>query len=233
MTVSNAAGEYEQLEKEREAEEQGRGATAASGAMIDGAEALTGEKRPNENGGGEEEGRAGKKSRTDGGQEVEEDEMEIEMEDDEDGQSTTSRLGVFCSLAEQTLTNEPALPAGTTLICTNLPPECNEQIMSALFSQCVLVTSRRSFKRAVLIWPDTRDSKKRPPCPHRLYHLRTQNRTQERRRSAWRLRARIRPARRSSPTRASRCSLGGTCRSVCNRREGYWRKVFVDAHDMH
>jgi hypothetical protein len=24
-----------------------------------------------------------------------------------------------------------------TLICTNLPPECNEQIMSALFSQYV------------------------------------------------------------------------------------------------
>jgi hypothetical protein len=29
----------------------------------------------------------------------------------------------------------PKAPTGVTLICTNLPPECNEQIMSALFSQ--------------------------------------------------------------------------------------------------
>lgn len=127
MTVSNAAGEYEQLEREREAEEQGRGAEATT--------VSAGDKRPNDSAAnGEDEGaaRAGKKSRTDAG-DAEEDEMEIEMEDDEDGQSgDLSRPGF-------SLTG-PALPAGTTLICTNLPPECNADIMSALFSQSVLVS---------------------------------------------------------------------------------------------
>jgi len=69
-----------------------------------------------EDGVGNGDVREAKRVKTDGGEEDEE-EMEIEMEDDED-----------------------ALPkangsAGSTLVCTNLPPECSEDIMGALFGQ--------------------------------------------------------------------------------------------------
>ncbi|GFZ46295.1 hypothetical protein JCM24511_04542 [Saitozyma sp. JCM 24511] len=97
--LSRAQGEYEQLEREREADEAG----AAGGVKRAGEEA---------------EGPAGKRVKREG--EEEEEEMEIEMdEEDEDEEEDAA----------------PKAPTGVTLICTNLPPECNEQIMSALFSQ--------------------------------------------------------------------------------------------------
>jgi RNA recognition motif-containing protein len=64
LVVSRAQGEYEQLEKEREDQENGLG------------------KRTLDEG---EQGRESKRPR----QDADEDEMEIEMEDDEDGQRTT------------------------------------------------------------------------------------------------------------------------------------------------
>ncbi|WVW83312.1 hypothetical protein I302_105331 [Kwoniella bestiolae CBS 10118] len=92
LVVSNAQGEYEQLEKEREADEA----------------ALRGEKRDLAED-GDEGGRESKRLRGDTlPEEEDEEEMELDDEDDDDQPS---------------------------LICSNLPPECNEDIMSALFSQ--------------------------------------------------------------------------------------------------
>ncbi|WVR05032.1 hypothetical protein IAU60_002044 [Kwoniella sp. DSM 27419] len=90
LVVSRAQGEYEQLEKEREAEDA----------------ALRGEKRD-----AEEEGEVGDDARQSKRQknDVEEDEEEMEIEEDDDEKPT--------------------------IICSNLPPECNADIMGALFSQ--------------------------------------------------------------------------------------------------
>ncbi|OCF55228.1 hypothetical protein L486_07341 [Kwoniella mangroviensis CBS 10435] len=108
LVVSNAQGEYEQLEKEREADEA----------------ALRGEKRDldtEENEGGE--GRDPKRQKGNG-EEEEEEEMELDEEDDEQD-------------------NHPSL------ICTNLPPECNSDIMSALFSQYTGLISITSYNSPV------------------------------------------------------------------------------------
>ncbi|RSH91192.1 hypothetical protein EHS25_009491 [Saitozyma podzolica] len=69
--------------------------------------------------GEEAEGPAGKRVKREGEDEDEE-EMEIEMDEEDEEEEEDAA---------------PKAPTGVTLICTNLPPECNEQIMSALFSQ--------------------------------------------------------------------------------------------------
>ena len=57
--------------------------------------------------------RSAKRVKTD----VDDDEMEIEMDEEEDDEAEGSGAG------------------GVSLICSNLPPECTEQIMAALFGQ--------------------------------------------------------------------------------------------------
>lgn len=113
LVVSNAQGEYEQLEKEREEQEAGLGKR-----QLDDAEAGPNAKRAKQDEGDDEE-------------------MEIEMEDDEDGAWSHLHL----EIVSKSFHSRPALPqangSGVYLICTNLPPECNEDIMGALFSQSV------------------------------------------------------------------------------------------------
>ncbi|WWC69627.1 uncharacterized protein I206_103570 [Kwoniella pini CBS 10737] len=107
LVVSNAQGEYEQLEKEREADEA----------------VLRGEKREAIDEDGESTGRDAKRLKGNE-QENEEDEEEMELDDeDEDDQPS--------------------------LICSNLPPECNEDIMSALFSQYTGFSSVSSFTASI------------------------------------------------------------------------------------
>jgi hypothetical protein len=131
LVVSRAQGEYEALEKEREDQEAGLGKRA----LEDGESGADG-------------GPASKKVKRESGAEDDEEEMEIEMEDDEDGASffppllssfqgsrhlsggaDNGRCGVLM----------PALPktngAGVTVICSNLPPEASEEILGALYGQ--------------------------------------------------------------------------------------------------
>ncbi|WWC85314.1 uncharacterized protein L201_000176 [Kwoniella dendrophila CBS 6074] len=95
LVVSNAQGEYEQLEKEREADEA----------------ALRGEKRELD-GTEEVEGHDGDERSAKRLKQEEEDEEEMELDEDDEEDDNKS-----------------------SLICSNLPPECNSDIMSALFSQ--------------------------------------------------------------------------------------------------
>jgi hypothetical protein len=116
LVVSRAQGEYEALEKEREAEEAGLG----SGKRV----------QEDANGDG---GRGGKRMKVEAD---EDEEMEMEVEDDDDGALLIPDPGIKAHLN----VDAPAGNAGSSgsrLIATNLPPECTEDIMSALFSQCV------------------------------------------------------------------------------------------------
>ncbi|WWC61308.1 uncharacterized protein I303_103889 [Kwoniella dejecticola CBS 10117] len=112
LVVSNAQGEYEQLEKEREADEA----------------ALRGEKREASDVDGAADGddqRDTKRLKGDSNavaQEEEEEEMELDDDEDDDQPS---------------------------LICSNLPPECNEDIMSALFSQYTGFVSVSSYTSSI------------------------------------------------------------------------------------
>lgn len=107
--VSRAQGEYEQLEKEKEKD--------GKRELEDGGEGAREVKRV--------------KADADG----DDDEMEIEMEDDEDGRSPCVR---YNSRTDGDLAMPKENGSGkATLVCTNLPPECTEDIMGALFSQWV------------------------------------------------------------------------------------------------
>jgi len=80
---------------------------------------------------GEGEERSGKKAKTGG----DEDEEEMEMDEDDDGESSSAD-----AVIEEHILIADAPPAGgssSKLICTNLPPECTEDIMGALFAQYV------------------------------------------------------------------------------------------------
>ncbi len=117
LVVSRAQGEYEQLEKEREKD----GKREAD----DGGEAGRESKRLKGEDGGDDE------------------EMEIEMEDDEDGTfSLTMEKGRGLRVVALPKENGSGK---ARLVCTNLPPECTEEIMGALFSQYAL--HRHSPKR--------------------------------------------------------------------------------------
>jgi hypothetical protein len=81
---------------------------------------------------GEGEERSGKKAKTGG----DEDEEEMEMDEDDDGES---RLAAICDQMGYELISDAPSAGGSSskLICTNLPPECTEEIMGALFAQYV------------------------------------------------------------------------------------------------
>ncbi|KAI9638557.1 RNA-binding domain-containing protein [Dioszegia hungarica] len=122
LTVSNAQGEYEQLEKDREAEEL---------------KALGGKRNLEDGDQGDGEP-AAKRAK---GDEADDEEMEIEMDmDDEDAEGSEGK-------------------DGKSVVCTNLPPECNEQIMSALYSQYP------GFSRAGPL-PSSRSAPSSHPAPN-------------------------------------------------------------------
>jgi hypothetical protein len=83
---------------------------------------------------GEAEERSGKKAKTGG----DEDEEEMEMDEDDDGMSHLSASldgGGYVLIIDA----PSAGGSSSKLICTNLPPECTEEIMGALFAQYVLL----------------------------------------------------------------------------------------------
>jgi len=114
LVVSRAQGEYEALEKEKEDAD---------------ARVAQGQKRDLD---GEGEERSGKKAKTGG----DEDEEEMEMDEDDDGRSPFDLLWV--RMGWVLMVDAPAAGVSSSkLICTNLPPECTEEIMGALFAQYV------------------------------------------------------------------------------------------------
>jgi hypothetical protein len=81
---------------------------------------------------GEGEERSGKKAKTGG----DEDEEEMEMDEDDDG-AYLLRVN-YIEIGRMLILDAPSAGGSSSkLICTNLPPECTEEIMGALFAQYV------------------------------------------------------------------------------------------------
>jgi hypothetical protein len=133
LVVSRAQGEYEALEKEKEDAD---------------ARVAQGQKRDLD---GEGDERSGKKAKTNG----DEDEEEMEMDEDDDGTSTSHLY--------ELISDTPAAGAsGSKLICTNLPPECTEEIMGALFAQ--YVPPSRHWIKLISRYPGYTSATSLPPA---------------------------------------------------------------------